>query len=331
MKIPPIIIPESLGGKKRAEGPIALAQRTPAKFRYLSPADFKSFGNLFFAAKVIVEGAYSGMHRSPFQGASPEFVDYREYYPGDDIKTIDWKAFARTDRHFIKLFQRETDLNCYVLLDKSASMGYPGKQEQKLLGATVTKLEYASHLAAALAYLVIKQGDKAALSLFDDKLRFNSPAGGTFGHLYKLLNALERNTAGGKTSISAILRQAEPIFTRRGLLVVISDFLDEPDAIFKALNSFRHRGFEVILFQVLHELEYDLPQVDNALFVGLEDQESVQSRPADIAEEYRKQIDGFVRELATKAAARRIEHHFINTRTPFIEAIQRFLIKRSGR
>lgn len=303
----------------------------PTKFRYLSPADFKSFGNLYFAAKVIVEGAYSGMHKSPFRGASPEFVDYREYYPGDDIKTIDWKAFARTDRYFIKLFQRETDLNCYVLLDKSASMGYPGVQERLLFPhKTVSKLEYASHLAAALIYLVIKQGDKAALALFDERLNYHSHSGGTFGHLYKLLNALERNQAGGQTSISAILRQAAPIFTRRGLLIVISDFLDEPEEIFQALNSFRHRGFEVILFQVLHEFEYELPPVDNALFVGMESVESVMSRPADIADEYNRQMERFVRGLASRAAARRIEHHFLNTRTPFIDAIHRFLVKRNA-
>lgn len=307
------------------------ARTGPTKFRYLSPADFKSFGNLYFAAKVIVEGAYAGMHKSPYLGASPEFVDYRQYYPGDDIKSIDWKAYARTDRHFIKLFQRETDLNCYLLLDKSASMGYPGPQEQRILGKpTVTKLEYASHLAAALAYLVVKQGDKAALALFDDQLRFQTRAGGTFGHLYKLLNALERNVPGGKTSISAILRQAAPLFARRGLLIVISDFLDEPIEVFNALNAFRHRGFDVILFQVLHEFEYELPAVDNALFVGVETGESMQSRPADIAEEYGRQIQAFVSELASRAAARRIEHHFLNTRVPFIQAIQRFLIKRNS-
>src|SRR5206468_1362616 len=187
-RIPPILsriarpanVPPPLPGRRR-------------EWTYLRPKDLKALNNLLFAARIIVEGVHSGRHKSPYRGSSPEFVDYREYNPGDEIRTIDWKAYARTDRYFIKLFEKETDMNCYVLVDKSASMSYGGQAYRNLLPAQdVSKLDYAYYLTAALAYLMVQQGDKVSVSLFDTRLAQHIRPGGTFPHLYEILHTLER-------------------------------------------------------------------------------------------------------------------------------------------
>src|SRR6266508_2376671 len=250
------------------------SRRTDWKF--LHPKNLKALKNLLFAARIIVEGTYTGRHKSPYRGSSPEFVDYREYNPGDEIRSIDWKAYARTDRYFIRLFEKETDLNCYLLVDKSASMGYGGAAYKGVLPTSeVSKLDYACYLAAALASLMVKPGDKVSLALFDTKLERQIPPGGTFPHLYEILNTLEREKAGQRTSISRILQEAYPLYKRRGLLIVISDFLDEPEEIFRALNRYRHRHFEIILFHVLHQYEYELPPLDRVKFVDAETGETI--------------------------------------------------------
>jgi uncharacterized protein (DUF58 family) len=259
-------------------------------------------------------------------------VDYREYNPGDEIRSIDWKAYARTDRYFIKLFEKETDLNCYILVDKSASMGYGGPAYRELLPADdVSKLDYACFLTAALAYLMVKQGDNVSVSLFDTRLVQHIRPGGTFPHLYGILNALERQKAGERTAISRILQEAYPLVRRRGLLIVISDFLDEPEAVFRALDRYRHRHFEIILFHVLHQYEFELPPIDRVKFVDAETGETIASRPADIRESYAAEIQNFVRTLSASARARNINYNFITTETPYNEALRKYLLNRGSR
>ena len=299
-------------------------------WKYLDPKELRRLRNLLFSARVIVEGVYSGRHRSPFKGASPEFVDYREYYPGDEIRTIDWKAYARTDRYFIKLFEKETDLDCYILLDRSASMGFGGPEYRDILGAdTLSKFEYACYLSAALVYLTIRQGDKIGLTLFDEGPRRVIPPGGTFTRLYEILKVLERERPGRKTSISRVLQSSFRTFGRKGLLVVISDFLDDPEAIFAGLNPFRHRGFEILLLHVLHEFEWELPAVGNANFIDSETGEFLPAQPEDIREAYTTSIREFVRELEVGCRARRIDYRFMNTATPYHEVLERYLLRRS--
>src|SRR6266508_1280269 len=202
------------------------SRRTDWKF--LHPKNLKALKNLLFAARIIVEGTYTGRHKSPYRGSSPEFVDY-------------------------------------------GGAAYKGV----LPTSEVSKLDYACYLAAALAYLMVKQGDKVSLALFDTKLERQIPPGGTFPHLYEILNTLEREKAGQRTSISRILQEAYPLYKRRGLLIVISDFLDEPEEIFRALNRYRHRHFEIILFHVLHQYEYELPPLDRVKFVDAETGETI--------------------------------------------------------
>ena len=319
VRLPPIIAP-----------PVIAPPRIRRDWRYLKPKELRRFKNLLFGSRLIVEGLYAGRHRSPYKGRSPEFVDYREYFPGDEIRTIDWKAYARTDRYFVKLFQQETDMNCYVLLDCSASMRYGGRETQQIFPDEVAKFDYACQLTAALAYLLVKQGDKIALGTFAEKLGPFIPPGGTFPHLYNLMNALERRKPGKPTSVSRALHEAFALCKRKGLLVVISDLLDDPAEIFRALNRYRHRGFAVILFHLLHEHEYRLPPLAHVKFVDAENGEIVRARPADIAAEYEERLGAHLKALADGARARRIEYQLVTTDTPYSAALERFL-RRQGR
>ncbi|MDP2324204.1 MAG: DUF58 domain-containing protein, partial [Gammaproteobacteria bacterium] len=163
---------------RRRGAPPPLPARRPKEFKYLKPQALRGMKNLLFAARTIVEGYYSGRHRSRFKGSAPEFVDYRQYYPGDELRSIDWKAYARTDRHYVRLFEKETDLTATILLDTSASMAFGGTVNRPALpDCGLTKLEYGAYLTAALAYVLIKQGDKAGLVLFDQQIRHYSQPG----------------------------------------------------------------------------------------------------------------------------------------------------------
>ena len=300
------------------------------KWKYLAPAELSGLKNMLFAARVIVEGAYAGRHRSPYKGPAAEFVDYREYYPGDEIRSIDWKAYARTDRYFIRLFQRETDMACHIVLDRSASMGYGGKAFRKFFPTKeVSKLEYGSYLSAALAYLLVKQGDRVGLTLFDEKVTAHVPAGSAFPHLYAILNTLEKQKPGKKTSVSHALHDVFALHKRRGMLIVVSDFLDDPTSIFRALDMFRHRHFEVVLFHVMHRYELALPPLDSVNFVDAENGEIVTARPGDIAEAYDGALRAYIDQIASGARARGIDYNLVNTATPYAEALQKYLHYRS--
>ena len=300
-------------------------------WKYLGPEELQGLKNLYFAARVIVEGAYAGGHKSPYKGSAAEFVDYREYYPGDEIRSIDWRAYARTDRYFVKLFEKETDMSAYVLLDRSASMGYGGKDYKHVLPtAELSKLEYASYLSAALAYLLVKQGDRVGLTLFDKKITGHIPAGSSFAHLNAMLSLIERQRAGRTTSISKTLRDAYALFKRRGMLVVISDFLDDPLEIFRALDMYRHRNFEVILFHILHRYEATLPPLASVNFVDAETGEFLTTSPADIEAGYARELRAFTETLSSYARARNIDYHLVNTQTPHSAVLQHYLLRRGG-
>ncbi len=326
-RIPPVI--SRMARPAKVPPPLPPRRR---EWTYLRPKDLKALNNLLFAARIIVEGVHAGRHKSPYRGSSPEFVDYREYNPGDEIRTIDWKAYARTDRYFIKLFGKETDMNCYILVDKSASMSYGGQAYRNLLPAQdVSKLDYAYYLTAALAYLMIQQGDKVSVSLFDTRLAQHIRPGGTFPHLYEILHTLERQQAGERTAISRILEEAYPLFRRRGLMIVISDFLDEPEAIFRALDRYRHRQFEILLFHVLHQFEFELPALERVKFVDAETGETIASRPTDIRKSYDTEMRKFIQTLLAYARGRKMDYNFVTTETPYSEVLRKYLLRRSSR
>jgi len=319
--------PPPLPARKRAKPP-ELPPKQHA-WKYLGPEELLGLKNLYFAARVIVEGAYAGGHKSPYKGSAAEFVDYREYYPGDEIRSIDWKAYARTDRYFVKLFEKETDMSAYLMLDRSASMGYGGKDYKRHFPTQeISKLEYAAYLTAALAYLLVKQGDRVGLTLFDKKITGHIPAGSSFTHLNAVLSLLERQRAGRTTSISKTLRDAFALFKRRGMLIVISDFLDDPHEIFRALDMYRHRNFEIILFHVIHRYEAKLPPLANINFIDSETGEALTSSPSDIATQYERELQAFTNTLSSYAKSRNIDYHYVNTQTPHSAVLQRYLLRR---
>lgn len=292
------------------------------RWKYLRPADLRRMRNFQFAARLVVEGFFQGRHRSPYHDFSSEFADYRQYAPGDEIRAIDWRAYARTDRFYIKLFRKETDMNCYLLVDRSSSMGYRG-------GESLSKLDYASFLAAALAYLMIQQGDKASLSLCDDALRTFLPAGGTRQNLQRILVTLERTTPGGYTALADSLQTLFGVVRRKGLLVVISDFLDEPARVFSALSMFAHRGFAVLLFHIFSDAELNLPQVGSALFQDVESLATAAAEPDAVREAYQAEIRAFIGELETQARARKLHYQLATTADPYHRALEAYLTART--
>src|SRR4051794_38776261 len=195
---------------------------TSRDLRFLDPAVIGRLGTMELKARTVVEGFLSGLHRSPYKGFSVEFAEYRQYLPGDDLSTLDWKVFARSDRYYVKKFEEETNLECHLLLDVSASMAYKGS-------APISKLEYGSVLAASLAYLMNRQRDATGLIAFDERILTRLPARARPGHLHTILMTLERLTPGARSDVSRPLHQLADALAKRSLVVLISDLLDDPD------------------------------------------------------------------------------------------------------
>ncbi|YCM44428.1 DUF58 domain-containing protein [Verrucomicrobiaceae bacterium 227] len=270
-------------------------------YKYIRPEDVRRLSNYEFGVKALVEGFLSGRHRSKERGASIEFAEYRQYVPGDDLSLIDWRVFARTDRHYLKTFEQETNMECHIFLDSSASMGFQDE-------GPITKLEYASFFAACLSWLVVSKNDRVSLQLFDDKIRQFFEPGSTRRHLHKILTALEHNHAGEKTSLAEALHRAHPLIKRKGTLVVLSDFFDEPEAIFKALNPYLHRGFRVHLFHVLDPAEMTLPDRGLSRFIDMETDQRVVVHTESLREAWKAEIQGHIQTLRRLAAGRQVDY-----------------------
>ena len=221
------------------------------ELRYLDPAVLSRIGSMELKARMVVEGFLAGLHRSPFKGFSVEFAEYRQYMPGDDLSTIDWKVYVRSDRYYVKKFEEETNLDCYLLLDISGSMGYASKG--------ISKLEYGSYVAASLAYLMQRQRDAVGLISFDRRVVDRLPVSARPGHLRTLLAMLDRLRLGEGSDVSKPLHDLADALARRGMAVVISDLLDEPEQIIKGLKHLRYRGSDVIVFHVLDHDELTFP------------------------------------------------------------------------
>jgi uncharacterized protein (DUF58 family) len=284
----------------------------------LSSEELERFGDLLLFARCTVEGFFAGKHRSPFRGSSVEFTDYKEYITGDDPKRIDWRAYGRSRRLFVRQYEAETEMVIYLLVDVSASMSYAGPDHE-------TKYVLAARVAAALAYLMIRQGDKAALGLFSSTLtRFVSP-GGTRAHLHKLISELEVVVPALTTGIAQALADCNPLFKRRGLLVVLSDFWDDPDQMFEALSRFLHRKFEILLLQIAHPDEIELPAINAARFHDMETHEEVVADPDEIRAVYQELSRRRTDMLAREADHRRISYALVRTNRPYLDAIEAYL------
>jgi uncharacterized protein (DUF58 family) len=275
-------------------------------YKFLRPEDVRRLDSYEFAARLLAEGWLSGRHRSRLRGASTEFHEYRAYAPGDDPTLVDWRVFARTDRHFVKTFEQETNLECHLLVDSSESMGFKG-------GAAVSKLEFASYFAAALAWLVVRGSDRVSLQIFDERVREFLPPGSTRRHLHQVLSLLETNVARGPTSLAHALERACIQLRRRGTVIVLSDLYDEPAAVFTALNPLLHRGFRIHLFHLLAPEEFDLGEGHLARFEDLETRAHLTVHPKAIAESYRAALDTHITRLRTLAAQRQLDYTIART------------------
>ena len=276
-------------------------------YKYIRPEDIRRLSHYEFGVKALVEGYLSGRHRSKERGASIEFAEYRQYTPGDDPALVDWRVYARTDRHYLKTFEQETNMECHIFLDSSASMGFQDE-------GPITKLEYASFFAACLSWLVVSKSDRVSLQLFDDKIRQFFEAGSTRRHLHQLLTSLENNTPGNKTSLAEALHKANPLIKRKGTLVVLSDFFDDPEAIFKALNPYLHRGFRVHLFHILDPSELNLPERGLSRFVDLETDDRLTIHPDSLRDAWKSEMQRHMQSLRRLAATRQVDYtHALTT------------------
>ena len=276
------------------------------------------FENLMIFAKTLVDGYYSGKHKSPDFGSSAEFAEYRDYLPGDDLNKIDWRIYGRSRKLYTRLYKEETDMVTYLLIDMSASMAFHANKQQE-------KFKLAAKIAAALAYLMIKQGDKVSLVLFDEKVRHFSAPGGTQQHLFNLVNELEKTELNKGTKIRMAVSECMQLFKKRGRVILISDFLGDQTEMMDSLSQFVHRKYDLLLMQILDEDERQLPYVDNARFVDLESGEEIQVEPSEIRKIYRSLMDEKVNFIADQADRRRIEYKQLNARHPYIDAIEAYL------
>ena len=282
--------------------------------RFVDPAVLARIGNLELVARNVVDGVINGLHRSPYFGASVDFAEHRGYVPGDDIRRVDWKVFARTDRYFVKEFEADSNANFSVLLDVSKSMAF---------GARITKLDYAKTLAACLTYLVNKQRDRVGVVTFDEEVVEHVPPSAK--HLDVVLHTLDRAKATRPGRLGPPLRRLAEHFGRRGIVVVISDLYEEPQEVMDALSLIRYRGNDVVLFHVLDPAEIDFTFDTAASFEDLESGEQLPVIPDALREQYRAMVKEHIAALTSKANENRVDYNLLNTATPLDYALFNYM------
>lgn len=289
--------------------------------KYLQPAVVAQLANMELRARLVVEGFITGLHKSPYHGFSVEFIEHRQYMPGDEIKHIDWKAYGKTDRFYIKQFEEETNLKSYLIVDASRSMDYASK-------GNIKKFEYASYVAAALSYLMIEQRDAVGLTLFDEGVRVSLPPRATRSYLKELLKELESARPANKTGTASALHLIAEQMKRRGLVIVLSDLFDKPESVMTALKHFRHKGNEVVVMQVLDPLERSFAFGSDAIFKDLETQEELMTQPWHIQKAYQQSMREFLDFYKRQCRDNNIDFVLLDTSTPFDKALFEYLNKR---
>lgn len=288
----------------------------------LSPEQIGRLGRLDLVARLVVEGFLTGLHRSPYHGFSAEFAEYRQYNPGEPITNLDWRAYARTDRHYLQVHAEETNLRATILVDCSASMAFTDEGRPR-------KLDYARWLAAALAYLLLRQNDAVGLVTFDEAPLLHVPPRSVRRQLFQLLKILEELPEGRGTRLGPVLHRVAERAHRRGLVLLLSDLMDDPDEVLSGLKHFRHRGHEVIVFQILDPREIDLGFRQEAEFVALEDPDRrVRTEPAHVRAAYRERFEAWRDSLRRECRRQLIDLVEITTDAPMERALGAYLSKR---
>jgi uncharacterized protein (DUF58 family) len=289
---------------------------------FLDPAVVARLGTLELKARTIVEGFLSGLHRSPFKGFSVEFAEYRQYIHGDDLSTIDWKVYARSDRFYVKKFEEETNLDCHLMIDVSGSMGYGGHHG-------MSKFEYGACLAASLAYLMNRQRDAVGLTAFDENIVAMLPSSSRTGHLRATLLTLDRLTPGRTTNVSKPLHQLADSLSKRGMVVLISDLLDDPDEVIRGLKHFQFRGTDVIVFHILDPDEIDFPFERVTRFEDLETSEEVSAVPGAVRSHYLREMEALIDRYRRELGGAGIDYQLLRTSYPLELALMSYLSTRA--
>ena len=290
--------------------------------KYLDPSIISKINSLELRARFVVEGFMVGLHKSPYHGFSVEFTEHRPYMQGDSVKDIDWKAYGKTDKFFIKQYEEETNLKSYILLDTSKSMSYASEKN-------ISKLDYGITLAAGLAYMMNKQQDAVGLTLYSEGIDKYFPPKTSRAYLQEMLKALAVIMPANKTNTANSLNSIAEKIKRRGLVIIISDFFDDVNSILKALKHFRYQKNEVIVFQILDPKEKSFDFGNDAVFKDLESEEEMTTQPYQIQKAYHDAMDVFLGKIKTECLNTKIDYNLIETSMPFDKALYSYIQKRS--
>ena len=293
--------------------------------QYFDPQILAKLDGLELKARTIVEGYLSGRHKSPFHGFSIEFAEHREYVPGDDLRYVDWKIFGKRDRFYLKQYEEETNFVCYLLIDASESMMYQSE------GVAVSKWEYASWVAAALAYLIVRQQDAAGLVIFDGEIQQFLNAGSQPALLKQFCHLLEITRPQGQTQMGELFHELAERISRRSLVVVISDFFDDLNSLTEGLKHFRYKKHDVSLLQVIDPAEEDFPFQSPMLFKGLEGLPQEMADPRTLQKAYQQEFQQFQFELKSLAQDLQLDFGVIRTDQSLDQGLTRFLTHRAKR
>jgi len=292
------------------------------KTQYLDPELLQALGDLELVAREVVEGLRVGSHRSPLRGFSTEFAHHRQYAPGDSIRDLDWRVYGRTDRYYTKLYEAETNFDCHILIDASASMNYSSGK--------VSKLEYAKFLAAALAYLVLKQRDSVGLSVFDSEVRAYLPPRSAMGIILEIDRLLRDITPVPRTSIAKQLHDIALLMKRRSFVILISDLFADVDDIMAGLDHLRFDGHNVVVFHTLDPYEIEFPFKGTWRFEGLEEELPLTTQPERIRQEYLKSFNTYLDALRSGCVASSIDYTTVDTSRPLDAVLNEFFFLRQS-
>jgi uncharacterized protein (DUF58 family) len=293
---------------------------TPASKRFLHPEAIARIGRLEIRARRIVEGAMSGRHRSPYFGQSVEFLQHRQYARGDDLRHVDWKAWAKQDRLYLKQFEEEANMRCTLLADASASMRYGS--------GPLNKYDYAASIAASLAYLLLKQHDAVRCITFDEGIRGRTPLRSSEAHLAAVVQTLAAQPPREKTDVGRVLVEIAETLPRRGLVVAISDFLTDVESTLRGLRLLKQHGHDVLAFHVLDDDELDFPFDGPVRFEGLESLARLNCNPRALREGYLEALQRFLATLRHGCARDGVDYMLVRTSMPLDAALAHYLSRR---
>ena len=288
---------------------------------FLDPSVLAGLSNLELRARVVVEGFLSGLHKSPNRGFSVEFNDYRHYQRGDDMRHVDWKLYARSDKLYIKQYEDETNVRCVILLDTSASMAYSS--------GGISKLNYGITLASALSYFIMRQRDAVGLITFDDEIQNYIPSKCRQPHLMRILRTLAQVESGKKTDIVKPLTDLAASLNKKSFVILISDMLDDEESIINTLQNLRGMGNDVITFQIMDDSELNFPFNEASEFIDMEDDESYITSPAAIRKAYLENLNEFLSYCRKQCQSSGVDYCLLNTAEPLDEALSNYMAKRA--